>query len=107
MTEVTFILKDGSVETIDIPQGMPVMKGAVLNDIPGIDGECGGACACATCHVYIEKLPHGSLPPMSETENGLLGGVAAERRENSRLACQIVMQPGLEGLVVRIPERQS
>jgi 2Fe-2S ferredoxin len=107
MTEITFILKDGTTETVDIPEGMSVMKGAVMNDIPGIDGECGGACACATCHVYAGTPAAGVLPPMGETENSLLGGVVAERRENSRLSCQLVVGPGLEGLTVQVPERQS
>lgn len=106
MTDVTFILRDGSREVVDIAEGMSVMQGAVLNDVRGIDGECGGCLSCATCHVYVESLEAGELSPMGEDENGLLDGVAAERRPNSRLGCQILAAPGLKGLVVRVPERQ-
>lgn len=107
MTEVIFILKDGGREAVDIADGLSVMQGAVLNDVPGIYGECGGACACATCHVHVETVPAGtSLPPLSEQEDGLLNGTAAPRDDASRLACQIIVGPALAGLVVRVPATQ-
>lgn len=107
MTEVLFILKDGGTEAVDIADGLSVMQGAVLNDVPGINGECGGACACATCHVLIEQAPAGAdLPAMSEQEDGLLNGTASPRTAASRLACQIIVGPALAGLVVRVPDTQ-
>lgn len=106
MTDVTFILQDGSEEVVDLAAGISVMQAAVLNDLKGIDGECGGCCSCATCHVYVESVGSGELPPLSDAEDGLLDGVAAERRPNSRLGCQLLAAPGLSGLVVRVPDRQ-
>lgn len=106
MTEITFILPDGGARVVDVDDGMSVMQAAIMDDIKGIDGECGGCCSCATCHVYVESLNGGALPPIDDTENGLLDGVAAERRENSRLGCQITVSSELHGLVLRIPERQ-
>ncbi|RAI38821.1 2Fe-2S iron-sulfur cluster-binding protein [Rhodoplanes roseus] len=106
MTDVTFILRDGSRRTLDIPEGSSVMQAAVMENLKGIDGECGGCLSCATCHVYIEAIGAGELPPIDEEENALLDGVAAERRPESRLSCQILATPGLSGLVLRVPERQ-
>jgi 2Fe-2S ferredoxin len=107
MTEVTFILHDGSQDAVNIEDGMSVMQGAILNDIEGIDGECGGCCSCATCHVYLETPDMAALPPLSDAENGLLEGVAAERKPTSRLACQLTISPALAGLVIRVPDRQA
>ncbi|WP_413206385.1 2Fe-2S iron-sulfur cluster-binding protein [Rhodospirillum sp. A1_3_36] len=107
MTAVTFLLHDGSQKTVDIGDGMSVMQGAILNDIKGIDGDCGGSCSCATCHVYLETPDMAGLPPLSEGEDGLLEGVAAERLPTSRLACQLTVSPALAGLVVRVPDRQA
>ncbi len=106
MTDVTFILRDGTTRIVDADDGISVMQAAVLEDIKGIDGECGGCCSCATCHVYVESVGAGELPPMDDAENGLLDGAAAERQENSRLGCQIIVSPELRGLVLRIPDRQ-
>lgn len=106
MTEITFILRDGAARAVDVEDGISVMQAAVLDDIKGVDGECGGCCSCATCHVYVESVPAGALAPMNDAENGLLDGAAAERRDNSRLGCQIIVSPELRGLVLRIPERQ-
>jgi 2Fe-2S ferredoxin len=83
------------------------MLGALLNNVPGIEAECGGACSCATCHVYVDERFLPKLPPMEDAENEMLTGVVAERRPNSRLSCQIPMRDELAGLRVQIPERQT
>lgn len=83
------------------------MRGAIDNNLRGIDAECGGCLSCATCHVYVEERFFGFLEPASADEQELLTGVAAERRPESRLSCQISVTPKLEGLTVRMPERQS
>jgi 2Fe-2S ferredoxin len=106
MPEVTYILPDGSKRRVDVPEGTSVMLGAIQNNITGIEAECGGSCACATCHVYVDAAFLPSLAPPSETEQELLTVVAAERRENSRLSCQLVMSAELDGLVVQIPDTQ-
>ncbi len=105
MTTLTFILKDGSRQTIDAELGLPVMQNATANNIAGIDGACGGFCSCATCHVYVES--GHQLQPISADEEKMLEGTAAERdKKKSRLACQITMTPELDGLVLRVPDRQ-
>ncbi len=106
MTDVTFILRDGTRRIVDVAEGTSVMQAAVMENVKGIDGECGGCLSCATCHVYVEGLEAGELPPLDAEEDGLLEGVAAERLLSSRLACQIVANPDLVGLVLRVPERQ-
>ncbi len=83
------------------------MQAAVDNGISGIVAECGGACACATCHVYIDPPDLGRMPAASLIEREMLDGVAAERRPESRLSCQIRLTDALDGLVVRVPERQQ
>ena len=105
MTEVTFLLGDGSRRVVDVADGTSVMQAAVMENVRGIDGECGGCLSCATCHVYVESLASGALPPLDPDEDGLLEGVAAERRPESRLSCQIIATPDLVGLVLRVPER--
>ena len=82
------------------------MEGAVKNGIDGIVAECGGACMCATCHVYVDPAFLEKLPPIGEEQEEMLGVTAAERKPNSRLSCQIEMKPEYEGLIVRMPERQ-
>ena len=105
MTTLTFILKDGTRQMIDAEVGMPIMQNATANDIVGIDGACGGFCSCATCHVYVES--GHALPAMSADEDKMLEGTAAERdKKKSRLACQIVVTSELDGLVLRVPDRQ-
>ncbi len=105
MPTITFILKDGSRQTIDAEIGDNIMQVATFNSVPGIDGACGGFCSCATCHVYVES-PH-QLPAIAEDEETMLQGTAAERNKKaSRLTCQIIMTDALDGLVLRIPERQ-
>ncbi len=107
MPMVIYQLKDGSERRVDVPAGHSVMLGAVQNDLPGIDAECGGCCACGTCHVYVDPAHYGRLPAVEAMEDDLLSGVAAGRQATSRLSCQITMTPALDGLVVRMPERQG
>lgn len=105
MAKVTYIEHDGTEHVVDVPDGLSVMEGAVRYTVPGIDGDCGGACACATCHVYVENGWIERLTPMNELERDMLD-FAFDVKENSRLSCQIKVSPELEGLVVRTPARQ-
>ena len=105
MAKVTYIEHDGTEHAVDVPDGLSVMEGAVRYTIPGIDGDCGGACACATCHVYIGDGWFEKLTPMNELERDMLD-FAFDVKENSRLACQIRVSPALDGLIVRTPARQ-
>lgn len=107
MPAVVYVLPDGSERRVDLPDGDNLMFGAVSNNIRGIDGECGGCMSCATCHVYVREDFLAALPAPEDYELELLEGVAAERRPNSRLGCQVKLTPALDGLVVMIPERQS
>ncbi len=106
MTTITYIESSGQTLSVDVTDGWSVMQGAVANGIEGIIGECGGSCACATCHCYVETTRLNELEPPSESELDLLEDVAAERRPNSRLACQIKVQASLDGLLVQLPDCQ-
>lgn len=103
MTRVTFIGHGGAARAVDVTPGASLMRGAVCHGIAGIAAICGGACACGTCHVYIEEGWVSVVTPMSLAEEGLLG-VLANTRPNSRLACQITISDRLDGLVVQVPE---
>lgn len=104
MITISFILKDGSRHSVDADGEASVMQVATFNNIRGIEGACGGFCSCATCHVYVESSH--ALPPPAADEESMLTGTAAKRGMNSRLACQIRITPELDGLVVRMPDRQ-
>jgi 2Fe-2S ferredoxin len=106
MPKITFIEPSGQETAIDLPEGWTLMQGATTNGINGIEAECSGSCACATCHCYVETLAE-RLPPPSETEEKMLANVAAERRPNSRLSCQLKVTADLDGMVVRLPATQS
>jgi 2Fe-2S ferredoxin len=106
MPKITYIEPSGNETVVDLPVGWTLMQGATTNGIDGIEAECGGSCACATCHCYVETLADRLLPP-SENETNMLANVTAERRPNSRLSCQIKATPDLEGMVVRLPATQS
>ncbi|MDR2857174.1 MAG: 2Fe-2S iron-sulfur cluster binding domain-containing protein [Novosphingobium sp.] len=107
MPRVIYIEHDGTRHEVDVPVGENVMRGALYNDLPGIVGECGGACSCATCHCYVDAAwADKVLPPISETERELLEGAAAAVRPESRLSCQIAVSPELDGLIVHLPEHQ-
>lgn len=107
MPTIHFILKDGSTRSVDAKAGASVMETAIHNNVRGIDAECGGCCSCATCHVYVADDDIARLPAPDAMEDELLDGVAAERKPGSRLSCQIVVGPELDGLTVRVPETQS
>ena len=105
MAKITYIEFDGTEHTIEVRPGLSVMEGAVKNNIPGIDADCGGACACATCHVYVDAAwtdKTGSKTAMEESMLDFAEGV----EENSRLSCQISVTDQLDGLIVRMPESQ-
>lgn len=104
MITITFILKDGTRHSVDAESEANVMQVATFNSVRGIEGACGGFCSCATCHVYVESAH--ALPAPAEDEENMLGGTAAQRQSNSRLACQLKLGPELDGLVVRMPEMQ-
>ena len=105
MPKVTYRQQDGSERTLEVPVGWSLMEAAIQNDIPGIVAECGGGCACATCHVYV--VEHRALPPVADMEGDMLECTAAERRPGSRLSCQLKMSAELDGLVVTVPARQT
>ena len=104
--KVTFVDPDGAKHTIDAKVGLSLMESAVANGISGILAECGGACACATCHVIVDPAWFARLEPAADFEVAMLDFVN-EGRPESRLACQIKVTPDLEGLVVRVPESQG
>lgn len=106
MVKITYIEHNGTAHTVDVPVGYTVMEGAVNNDIPGIDADCGGACACSTCHVYVHPDWVDKLPPPDETELDMLDFAWNPDPARSRLSCQIRVTEDLEGLVVELPERQ-
>jgi 2Fe-2S ferredoxin len=106
MPTITYVHPDAVRDDVDLAAGTTVMLGAVAHGIEGIVAECGGNCMCATCHVYVEPDQLDTLPPMSDEEDALLDGTAAERRPSSRLSCQITVTPELDGLVVHLPDRQ-
>ena len=105
MPKITYIEHGGTEHTVDVPVGLTVMEGAVNNNIPGIDADCGGACACSTCHVYVDADWVGRLPAREDMEVDMLD-FAFEPNERSRLTCQVKVTPELEGLVVQMPEKQ-
>jgi ferredoxin, 2Fe-2S len=105
MPRIKYIEDNGKEHEVEVPLGWTVMEGAVKNLVPGIDADCGGACACATCHVYVDPAWVEKLPPKEEMEESMLD-FAQDRKSNSRLSCQIKVTPELDGLVVRTPKSQ-
>jgi len=105
MAKVTYIQFDGASQVVDVKPGLSVMEGAVKNNIPGIDADCGGACACATCHVYVDEAWAARTGERSAMEESMLD-FASDVAPNSRLSCQIKVTDELDGLVVRLPESQ-
>ncbi|MBI4291135.1 MAG: (2Fe-2S)-binding protein [Betaproteobacteria bacterium] len=106
MGSFTYIAPDGTVRSLEVPDGTSVMQAAIANGVPGIVAECGGSQMCATCHVYVDEKWLSKLAPMQATEDAMLDTAASERKPNSRLSCQIVMSQEIDGLVVHMPERQ-
>lgn len=106
MPEVTYVRADGERRTLDVPEGTSLMIGAVSHQLDGIVGECGGQMMCATCHVYVDEPYLGRTPPQSDDEKAMLEFTASERKPTSRLSCQLVVTPEMDGLVVYLPETQ-
>ena len=106
MVSITFIEFNGTVHKVEAPEGSTAMEAAVRNGVPGIDAECGGACACATCHVYVDEAWREKVGEPSQMEEDMLD-FASEVSPNSRLSCQITLTAALDGLVLRTPERQG
>lgn len=107
MARITYIEHNGAHHVVEVPAGKSVMQGAVDNNIPGIDADCGGECACATCHVYIDAawLSRIGLPEAGSQEASMLS-FAAVTQPDSRLSCQLHVTDALDGLLVRMPEGQ-
>ncbi len=105
MAKITYIEFNGTVHEINVDNGMTVMEGAVKNSVPGIDADCGGACACATCHVYVDPAWMEKVGARADMEESMLD-FAEDVRAESRLSCQITVSDELDGLVVRMPENQ-
>ena len=105
MPKITYIEHDGKTHTIEVASGLSVMEGAVQNNIPGIDADCGGSMACATCHVYVKEEWFNKLPKKDDGEEDMLD-MAFEPKKNSRLSCQLMVSDQLDGLVVNLPEKQ-
>ena len=106
MPKITYIDNKENSKTIDVENGLTVMEGAIQNNIPGIDADCGGSMACATCHVYVEEKWLDKLPKAEEAEVDMID-MAFEPKKNSRLSCQIIVSDELDGLTVNIPSKQG
>jgi ferredoxin, 2Fe-2S len=105
MPAITYIEHDGTAHTVEVAEGVSVMEGAVNNAVPGIDADCGGACACATCHVYVDPAWDHLTGTRNESEAAMISFANAVE-PNSRLSCQIKVTAELDGLVVRMPAGQ-
>ena len=106
MAKIKYIEHNGNQHEIDVANGLSVMEGAVQNDIPGIDADCGGGMACATCHVYVKEDWFNKIPKKEDGEEDMLD-MAFEPKTNSRLSCQIVVSDEIDGLEVSIPSKQA
>jgi len=106
MAKITYITADGTTYEVDAENGSTVMEAAIHNQVPGIEAECGGACACATCHVYIEEPWNEVVGPPQPMEEDMLD-FGYDVRPNSRLSCQIRVSDAIDGMIVRVPDRQG
>ena len=106
MPKITYITSDARSYSVDVKNGLTVMEGAVQNDIPGIDADCGGGMACATCHVYVTEDWFDRLPKKEDGEEDMID-IAFEPKKNSRLSCQLTVSDELNGLIVNIPSKQA
>ena len=106
MPKITYIEHNGKSHEIDVANGLTVMEGAVQNNIPGIDADCGCSCACATCHVYVKEEWFDKIPKKENAEEDMLD-MAFEPKKMSRLSCQITVSDSLDGLVVKMPSKQG
>tara|TARA_B100000963_G_scaffold283559_1_gene252271 strand:+ start:246 stop:566 length:321 start_codon:yes stop_codon:yes gene_type:complete len=106
MPKITYNDFQGNSRTIEVDNGLSVMEGAIQKNIPGIDADCGGSMACATCHVYVEDKWFDKIPKAEDAENDMID-MAFEPKKNSRLSCQIIVSDELDGLEVTTPEKQT
>ena len=106
MPKVIYIEHSGKSHSIEVPNELSVMEGAVQNNVPGIDADCGGSCACATCHVYVDEKWIDKIPPKEDSEEDMLD-MASNTNKASRLACQITVSDDLDGFVVKMPLKQG
>ncbi len=106
MPKITYLDGQGNSKTIEVDNGLTVMEGAIQNDVPGIDADCGGSMACATCHVYVEEKWLNKIPKPEDGEVDMID-MAFEPKKNSRLSCQITVSDELDGLTVTTPEKQT
>jgi len=106
MPKITYIEHNGKSHTLEVPNGLTVMEGAVQNNIPGIDADCGGSCACATCHVYVDEKWFDKLEKKESAEEDMLD-TAFKPNKFSRLSCQLIVSDALDGLVVKMPSKQG
>ena len=106
MAKITYIEHSGKSHVVEVPNELSVMEGAVQNNIPGIDADCGGSCACATCHVYVDEKWFDKLPDIENAEQDMLD-MAFEPKKFSRLGCQITITKDFDGLVVKMPSKQA
>tara|TARA_B000000609_G_C23854972_1_gene179968 strand:+ start:49 stop:369 length:321 start_codon:yes stop_codon:yes gene_type:complete len=106
MPKITYNDFQGNSKTIEVDNGLSVMEGAIQKDIPGIDADCGGSMACATCHVYVEDKWFDKIPKAEDAENDMID-MAFEPKKNSRLSCQIIVSDELDGLEVTTPKKQT
>ena len=106
MAKITYVEHGGKEHVVEVANGLTVMEGARDNNIPGIEADCGGACACSTCHVYVDPAWVEKLPAKDDMEEDMLD-FAYDIQPGSRLSCQIKVSDDLDGLVVRVPERQA
>lgn len=106
MAKITYIEHSGTEHVVDVAPGLTVMEGARDNNVPGIEADCGGACACSTCHVYVDEAWVEKLPAMDPMEEDMLDFAFEPKPNQSRLTCQLKVTDALDGLVVRLPERQ-
>ena len=106
MPKITYIDNQDNSRTIEVEKGLSVMEGAIQNGIPGIDADCGGSMACATCHVYVQEKWLNKLPKAEDAEIDMID-MAHEPKKNSWLSCQLIVSDDLDGLVVKTPEKQS
>ena len=105
MTKITYIEHNGTPHTVDVENGLTVMEGALQNNVPGLDADCGGGMACATCHVYVKDEWFDKINKKNEGEDDMLDQ-AFEPKKNSRLSCQITVSDEIDGLVVDLPSKQ-
>lgn len=104
MANITWVTEDGNTITVDVKDGLNLMEAATANNVPHIEGECGGCLSCATCHVFVDEAWLAKTGEVDDVEDTMLEMTDVEREPNSRLSCQIIASPELDGLILRVPE---